>query len=333
MKTILLPNPSCGDKEISFVDHHTDMFRYSGLIVKEYAYCADNRIDFDGLIRDLQSPKTLSGSPKTSSGPSNTPYVSPKLSSGPSNAPYVSPKTSSGPSNAPYVSPKTSSGPSNAPYVSPKTSYVPYVSPKDSSEHSNVPYVSPKPSSGSSKPSFGSSNPAFGSANLCSGSAKSSSGDSKWLTVRGPYVTALEKTYCRDHFTCAVSNCGVSLVDTAFSVHQDKLYCREHYAQYYAPRCEQCGEGIVEVVWGFMPGVYSCPGVLFLETRADWEYIYAKSCADCRLRIDPGDRYIQVEALGGQTWHTECFRCSVCRMNLAGVAFVSRNSLPQCSNH
>lgn len=62
---------------------------------------------------------------------------------------------------------------------------------------------------------------------------------------RGPYIAAIGRCYCVDHFTC--SNCKVNLVDCGFVEENGKLYCENDFEQYLAPRCAKCSQSILKV--------------------------------------------------------------------------------------
>lgn len=64
---------------------------------------------------------------------------------------------------------------------------------------------------------------------------------------RGPFVTALDKTWCPEHFVCANPNCSQPLFDCGFVEEADQLYCEKDYEKYLAPRCARCSGSIVGV--------------------------------------------------------------------------------------
>lgn len=61
---------------------------------------------------------------------------------------------------------------------------------------------------------------------------------------RGPFVTAMGKNWCPDHFLCANASCRRSLQDIGFVEEQSKLYCEHCYESYMAPVCRKCGHRI-----------------------------------------------------------------------------------------
>lgn len=67
------------------------------------------------------------------------------------------------------------------------------------------------------------------------------------FAYRGPFVSALGKSWCPDHFVCANPQCGVKLLDIGFVEEGGLLYCERDYAAYFAPYCDRCGQVIVGV--------------------------------------------------------------------------------------
>ncbi len=67
------------------------------------------------------------------------------------------------------------------------------------------------------------------------------------LLYRGPFVLALDKSWCPDHFNCANPQCGVALFDTGFVEEDGQIFCEHDYEQFFAPRCGKCGKAIVRV--------------------------------------------------------------------------------------
>ena len=67
---------------------------------------------------------------------------------------------------------------------------------------------------------------------------------------RGPFVLALDKSWCPDHFNCANPSCRRPLIDCGFVEEDGQLYCEKDYEQFMAPRCGKCGGAIVGVSAG-----------------------------------------------------------------------------------
>lgn len=166
--------------------------------------------------------------------------------------------------------------------------------------------------------------------------------------IRGPFVTAMGKSWCPDHFICANPRCGNKLVDMGFVEEGGFLYCEKDYELYFAPKCGKCDSAIVgECVNAlnkqYHPACFLCHhckqpigGTQFhLEDgnpycENDWRQLYQTMCSSCNFPIEPGDKW--VEALNNN-YHSECFNCSTCQVNLEGQAFYAKSGKPYCKKH
>lgn len=168
------------------------------------------------------------------------------------------------------------------------------------------------------------------------------------VTIRGPFVMALDKTWCPDHFVCGNPNCRRPLVDVGFVEEQGQLFCERDYEAFFAPHCGRCNAPIVGEVVNALKNTFhvscfvcvSCrqpigSGSFHLEEgkiycKKDWAAMFQTKCHGCQFPIEPGDRW--VEALG-QNWHSECFNCSTCQANLEGQSFYAKAGRPYCKKH
>lgn len=66
------------------------------------------------------------------------------------------------------------------------------------------------------------------------------------MTNRGPYISAIGRCYCVNHFTC--SKCSTNLTDTGFVEENGKLYCEQDFEQFLAPHCAKCSQAILKVI-------------------------------------------------------------------------------------
>ncbi len=67
---------------------------------------------------------------------------------------------------------------------------------------------------------------------------------------RGPFVSALDKTWCPDHFICTNPQCACPLVGVGFVEENSQLFCERDYEQFFAPKCGKCSGSIMRVsVW------------------------------------------------------------------------------------
>nr|XP_022313536.1 PDZ and LIM domain protein 5-like isoform X3 [Crassostrea virginica] len=168
------------------------------------------------------------------------------------------------------------------------------------------------------------------------------------VSIRGPFVVALGKTWCPDHFVCQNPRCGQKLLDIGFVEEGGFLYCEKDYEQYFAPTCSNCGKPIVgECVNAlqktYHPSCFICyqckqpiggnqfhleEGHPYCEN--DWRQMFQTMCKGCDFPIEPGDHW--VEAMGNN-FHSECFNCSTCGINLEGQPFYAKGGKPYCKKH
>lgn len=166
--------------------------------------------------------------------------------------------------------------------------------------------------------------------------------------IRGPFVLAMGKSWCPDHFVCANSRCGVKLIDIGFIEEGGFLYCEKDYELYFAPHCAKCeaaivGECVNALNKQYHPGCFLCyqckkpigGGQFHLEDgnaycENDWRQMFQTMCSACDFPIEPGDKW--VEALSSN-FHSECFNCSTCQVNLEGQAFYAKAGKPYCKKH
>lgn len=57
---------------------------------------------------------------------------------------------------------------------------------------------------------------------------------------RGPFITALGKIWCPEHFHCVNGNCRRPLQDIGFVEEKGDLYCEYCFEKYLAPTCSKC---------------------------------------------------------------------------------------------
>ena len=63
--------------------------------------------------------------------------------------------------------------------------------------------------------------------------------------LRGSYVTALDRKYHIDHFTCSVCPTAFGAKDSYYE-HDGKVYCHYHYSTRFAQRCNGCQTAILK---------------------------------------------------------------------------------------
>ncbi|KAK3856116.1 hypothetical protein Pcinc_037538 [Petrolisthes cinctipes] len=167
-------------------------------------------------------------------------------------------------------------------------------------------------------------------------------------SIRGPFVSALGKTWCPDHFVCSTTTCRHALIDMGFVEEQGALHCEDCYEKYFAPICGKCdkrvkGDCLNAVGKQFHPECFCCAycgkvfgsGAFYLEDglpycEADWNDLFTTKCVGCGFPIEAGDRW--VEALNNN-YHSQCFKCSKCNKNLEGQSFFAKGGKPFCKAH
>jgi len=168
------------------------------------------------------------------------------------------------------------------------------------------------------------------------------------IAIRGPFVSALEKTWCPNHFNCANPQCSKPLINCGFVEEEGQLLCENDYDQFLAPKCAKCSKSIMRECVNalgrqYHPECFLChhcgvaigSGAFHMEDsnnycEKDWQAMFQTKCFGCQFPIESGDRW--VEALD-QNWHSECFNCSTCQVNLEGQGFFAKGGKPYCKKH
>lgn len=165
---------------------------------------------------------------------------------------------------------------------------------------------------------------------------------------RGPFITALGKNWCPDHFKCVNAQCRRPLADIGFVEEKGELYCEYCFEKYLAPTCDKCntkvkGDCLNAVGKHFHPECFLCAycgkmfgnNPFFLEDglpycEDDWNELFTTKCFACGFPIEAGDRW--VEALSNN-YHSQCFNCTNCKKNLEGQSFYAKGGRPFCKAH
>nr|CAI5847507.1 unnamed protein product [Callosobruchus analis] len=166
--------------------------------------------------------------------------------------------------------------------------------------------------------------------------------------ARGPFITALGKIWCPNHFICATPSCRRPLQDLGFVEEKGQLYCEYCFEKYLAPTCAKCSTKIKTdclkaIGKNFHPECFNCVycGKLFGNSsffiedgspycEADWNELFTTKCFACGFPVEAGDRW--VEALNNN-YHSQCFNCTMCKKNLEGQSFFAKGGRPFCKNH
>ncbi|RVE40607.1 hypothetical protein evm_014743 [Chilo suppressalis] len=161
--------------------------------------------------------------------------------------------------------------------------------------------------------------------------------------IRGPFITALGRIWCPEHFICVNASCRRPLQDIGFVEENGQLYCEYCFEQYIAPACDKChakikGDCLNAIGKHFHPECFNCVycgklfgnNPFFLEDglpycEADWNELFTTKCYACGFPVEAGDRW--VEALNNN-YHSQCFNCTVCKKNLEGQSFFAKGGRP-----
>ncbi|KAL0840494.1 hypothetical protein ABMA28_015734 [Loxostege sticticalis] len=166
--------------------------------------------------------------------------------------------------------------------------------------------------------------------------------------IRGPFITALGRIWCPEHFICVNATCRRPLQDIGFVEENGQLYCEYCFEQYIAPACDKChakikGDCLNAIGKHFHPECFNCVycgklfgnNPFFLEDglpycESDWNELFTTKCFACGFPVEAGDRW--VEALNNN-YHSQCFNCTVCKKNLEGQSFFAKGGRPFCKTH
>ena len=65
------------------------------------------------------------------------------------------------------------------------------------------------------------------------------------LALRGSYITACNRKYHIEHFTCSMCDHLFGPSDSYYE-HENKVYCQKHYCEHFAARCRGCTAAILQ---------------------------------------------------------------------------------------
>jgi hypothetical protein len=129
---------------------------------------------------------------------------------------------------------------------------------------------------------------------------------------------------------------------------ESQIYCEFCFEKYLAPICTKCSRPIVgdclnAIEKHFHPECFTCThcqkpfgnSTFYLEDgkpycENDWNVMFTTKCEACQFPIEAGDRW--VEALGN-SYHSNCFTCTMCHKNLEGQSFYAKGGRPFCKQH
>jgi len=115
-----------------------------------------------------------------------------------------------------------------------------------------------------------------------------------------------------------------------------------------APSCSKCqkripGDCLIAIGRKWHPECFACAycSVVFgndpfyIEDGLpyctdDWNQLFTTKCHGCNFPIEAGDRW--VEALNNN-YHSQCFKCAICKKSLEGKNFYVRKGAAVCKEH
>ncbi|XP_044598698.1 zinc finger protein 845 isoform X3 [Cotesia glomerata] len=147
-------------------------------------------------------------------------------------------------------------------------------------------------------------------------------------------------------FQCA--QCHELLVDLAYCVHDDALYCERHYAERLKPRCAACDELIFSGEYtkamnkDWHSGHFCCwqcdeslTGQRYVLRDEHpycikcYESVFANGCEECNKIIGIDSKDLSYK---DKHWHEACFLCNKCRVSLVDKQFGSKVDKIYCGN-
>ncbi|XP_008204248.1 prickle planar cell polarity protein 3-A isoform X4 [Nasonia vitripennis] len=151
------------------------------------------------------------------------------------------------------------------------------------------------------------------------------------------------------HPTCfRCSQCEELLVDLAYCVHDDALYCERHYAEQLKPRCAACDELIFSGEYtkamnkDWHSGHFCCwqcdeslTGQRYVLRDEHpycikcYESVFANGCEECHKIIGIDSKDLSYK---DKHWHEACFLCNKCRVSLVDKQFGSKVDKIYCGN-
>ncbi|CAH8533393.1 unnamed protein product [Schistosoma turkestanicum] len=146
-------------------------------------------------------------------------------------------------------------------------------------------------------------------------------------------------------FKC--SACTTSLADRPFATKEEQLYCSDCYDERFAARCDGC-QGVFKAgmrKYEYRGQQWHEECFLCVECKQPigtksfiprenqvvcvpcYEAKYAQRCTKCSDVIRRGGVTYK-----GNPWHKECFTCTNCAKQLAGLKFTSKDEQPYCAD-
>ncbi|XP_076630715.1 four and a half LIM domains protein limpet isoform X2 [Colletes latitarsis] len=159
-------------------------------------------------------------------------------------------------------------------------------------------------------------------------------------------ASKLDLLYHPRCFRC--SECKELLVDLAYCVHYDTLFCERHYAEQLKPRCAACDELIFSGEYtkamnkDWHSGHFCCwqcdeslTGQRYVLRDEHpycikcYESVFANGCEECNKIIGIDSKDLSYK---DKHWHEACFLCNRCRVSLVDKQFGSKVDKIYCGN-
>ncbi|XP_015191094.1 PREDICTED: GDNF-inducible zinc finger protein 1 isoform X3 [Polistes dominula] len=147
-------------------------------------------------------------------------------------------------------------------------------------------------------------------------------------------------------FRC--NDCKELLVDLAYCVHEDMIFCERHYAEQLKPRCSACDELIFSGEYtkamnkDWHSGHFCCwqcdeslTGQRYVLRDEHpycikcYESVFANGCEECNKIIGIDSKDLSYK---DKHWHEACFLCNRCRVSLVDKQFGSKVDKIYCGN-
>ncbi|KAH8862431.1 Four and a half LIM domains protein 2 [Schistosoma japonicum] len=175
-------------------------------------------------------------------------------------------------------------------------------------------------------------------ANTCEQCKEKIGCDSKDLSFK-------ERHWHEKCFKC--SACTTSLADRPFATKEEQLYCSDCYDERFAARCDGC-QGVFKAgmrKYEYRGQQWHEECFLCVECKQPigaksfiprenqvvcvpcYEAKYAQRCTKCSDVIRRGGVTYK-----GNPWHKDCFTCTSCGKQLAGLKFTSKDEQPYCAD-
>ncbi|XP_066602067.1 uncharacterized protein [Prorops nasuta] len=165
----------------------------------------------------------------------------------------------------------------------------------------------------------------------------------------GSLVVSASKLGLMYHPACfRCTKCQEILVDLAYCVHDDMLYCERHYAEQLKPRCAACDELIFSGEYTkamnkeWHSGHFCCwqcdeslTGQRYVLRDEHpycikcYESVFANGCEECNKIIGIDSKDLSYK---DKHWHEACFLCNRCRVSLVDKQFGSKVDKIYCGN-